>query len=204
MQQNLYEFLILHKQVSLPGIGTVHLQRQSSSLDFGNKQLTPPVYFFKLDYAADKPDKKLFEWLSHSMNISEWEAIKQVNDFAFKLKNEISKNGKALWDTVGIFLRDDQGNIQLDPVSVNLAGEKAVTAEKVIREKASHAVMVGETERTSAEMEEYFTETAITRDYTWIIALVLVVLSLMFTGWYFSENGMKVTATGNHTSIELK
>ena len=81
MQDTLYEFLVINKKLSLPGIGTISLRQNSSQLDFTNKQVISPSLYFVLDHENDKPSKKVFEWLSAANGVSEWDAIKSVNDF---------------------------------------------------------------------------------------------------------------------------
>lgn len=204
IQKHLYRCLLLHKQVSLPGVGTVFLQRHSSQLDFGNRQINPPSFQFKLNPGADKPSKKLYDRLSSSLAISEWEAIKAVNDFSFDLKKKLSAGGEALWEDVGIFRRDEKGNITLDSKARGLPGEMPVMAEKVIREHAEHILMVGEQEKTSLEMQEYFAESPAKKDYSMVIAVVLIFLSLIFTGWYFSGKGINPASAGNQHVIKPK
>jgi hypothetical protein len=202
MQDSLYEFLILNRKINLPGIGTISLQQDSSLLDFGNKELTPPSYYFIMESASDKPSKKLLDWLSSSRNISEWDAIKSVNDFSFSLKEKLSEAGEVVWQKVGTFRRDSNGNLKLDSQLVALKSQLPVVAEKVMRENVLHTILVGEQEKSSAEMEEYFAETPATRNYAWLIAVILTVLAIMFVGWYFSEKGFAPSSVGNQSVIK--
>ena len=203
MQDILYQYLILHRQISLPGIGTIALQKKSSQLDFGNKVITPASYIFFINNSKDSPTKKFFGWVSSRLNISDWDAIRMVNDFSFDLKNKIS-SGEALWEHVGILRRDEKGNIFLDAAEIQLESEMPVQAEKVLRVNAGHTVRVGEMEKTSVEMEEFFSETAETKDYGWVIAIVITVLSVMFVGWYLSEKGVNPGAVGNQSVIHSR
>lgn len=204
MQQTLYRFLITHGELSLPGIGTISIQRQSAQHDFAEKTFLPPSRQFQLDHENDKPSKKLFSWLADIFNISEWDAIKKVNDFSFDLKQSIIASGSVTWQRIGIFKKTLSGKVLLEPVTPELTGDYPVPAEKVIREHASHTILVGETERSSEEMEEMFVEKEHHRDWGWVIAIILVVLGVMFAGWYFSENGVNPSATGNQSVIHPK
>ena len=204
MRDSLYEFLILHKKLSLPGIGTIGLYYNSAQLDFTNKQFLAPSYSFKLESKSDKPSKRLLDWLCSSLGIAEWDAIKAVNDFSFDLKKKISEEGEMSWEKVGVFSRSENGDISLESAIISFPAGQPVTAEKVIREKAEHTVLVGEQERTAIEMEEYFAQDAPKRNYGWIIALVVTVLSIMFIGWYFSEKGFSPSSAGNQSVIKTK
>jgi hypothetical protein len=201
MQNTLYEFLVLNKKLSLPGIGTISLKQNSSQLDFTNRQFTAPAYYFTLESKDDKPSKKLFEWLSSSLGITEWDAIKSVNDFSHSVKSRISETGEMTWENIGVIKRDNAGNLKLDSSIISIKNEQPVIAEKVIREKAEHTVLVGEKEKSAVEMEEYFAERSSKRNYGWIIAVILTVLAIMFIGWHFSEKGFIPASAGNTSVI---
>jgi len=202
MQDSLYEFLLLNKKLSLPGIGTISLCQTPAQHDIPNKQFIAPTSFFTIDPRNDKPSKKLFDWLSSSLGITEWDAIKFVNDFSFDLKKKLSEKGEVNWAKVGVIRRDNSGDLKLDPQNILLQSELPITAEKVIRVKAEHTVLVGEKEKSSVEMEEYFAESPAKKNYSWLIAVILTVLAVMFIGWYFSEKGFSTSSAGNQTVIK--
>ena len=202
MQDTLYEFLVLNKKLSLPGIGTISLCQNPAQLDFTNRQFTAPSFYFTIESRNDKPSKKLFDWLSFSLGITEWDAIKSVNDFSFDLKKILSEKGEVNWENVGMIRRDNNGDLKLDQQNLLLQSEQPVTAEKVIRVKAEHSVLVGEQEKTSLEMEEYFSGSPARKNYTWLIAVILTALAVMFIGWYFSEKGFSTSSAGNQTVIK--
>lgn len=202
MQNTLYEFLLVNKKLSLPGIGTISLRQNSSQLDLPNKRFSPPSYYYVIESKVDTPSKKLFEWLSSSYGISEWDAVKSLNDFSFSVRNKLSEAGEMNWEGVGTFRRDESGNLKLDPASITLQNQQPVHAEKVIREKFEHTVLVGEQEKSSVEMAEYFAEEAPKKNYGWIIAVVLTVLAVMFIGWYFSAKGFTPSSAGNTSIIK--
>jgi hypothetical protein len=202
MQDTLYEFLLLNKKLSLPGIGTISLCQNSAQHDIPGKQFTAPSFYFILESRNDTPSKKLFDWLSSSFGVTEWDAIKSVNDFSFALKKKLSENGEVNWENVGMIRRDNNGDLKLDQQNILLQSEQPVIAEKVIRVKAEHTVLVGEREKTSVEMEEYFAGSPAKKNYTWLIAVVLTVLAVIFIGWYFSEKGFSTSSAGNQTVIK--
>jgi hypothetical protein len=202
MQDTLYEFLLLNKKLSLPGLGTIFLCQSSAQHDLSNKQFTAPSFYFRIESRNDKPSKRLFDWLSSSLGITEWDAIKSVNDFSFDLKKKLSENGEVSWENVGMIRRDNNGDLRLDPPNILLQSESPVTAEKVIRVKAEHTVLVGEQEKSSVEMEEYFAGSPAKKNYSWLIAVILTVLAVIFIGWYFSEKGFSTSSAGNQSVIK--
>jgi hypothetical protein len=202
MQDSLYEFLLINKKLNLPGIGTLGFYRRSAQLDFTNKQFTSPSFYFSIDAKNDKPSKKLYDWLSVSLGISEWDAIRIVNDFSFAIRNKLSETGEFNWENVGVFTRNSNGDIKLTSQTTLLKSAQPVLAEKVIREKAEHTILVGEKEKTSVEMEEYFAEVPPRKNYARVIAVVLIVLAIIFIGWYFYEKGLTTSSAGNQSVIK--
>jgi len=205
MYDTLYRYLIFNKQVSLPGVGTISLQRNAARHSIADKIFTAPAYSFVIDNSNDRPSKKMFDWLSQVLGVSEWDAVRMVNDFSFDLKNNISSGSAVKWDNVGVLHRDETGSIVLDPFIIEGENEEPVVAEKVIRKKAEHTMLVGEKERTSTEMEVILltdTEKEKRREWGWVIAIVLVVLSVMFIGLYFSEKGLLPSSSGNQVKMQ--
>jgi len=202
MQNTLYEFLVINKKLSLPGIGTIFLMQKPSQLDFTNRQFNPPLFYFTIESKDDNPSKKLFDWLYSSYGIAEWDAVKTINDFSFSLRNKISETGEVSWEKVGVFRRNEAGNIKIDPCATGKQNLQPVHAEKVIREKFDHVLLVGEREKSSGEMKEYFAEELPAKNYAWIIAVVLTILAVMFIGWYFSEKGFNPSSAGNTSVIK--
>ena len=202
MQDILYEFLLLNKKLSLPGIGTISLRQNSAQHDIPNKQFTAPSFYFTIESRNDKPSKKLYDWLSSSFGITEWDAIRSINDFSLDLKKKLSENGEVAWANVGMIRRDNNGDLKLDPQNILLQSEQPVIAEKVIRVKAEHTVLVGEQEKTSVEMQEYFSGSPARKNYSWLVAVILTALAVIFIGWYFSEKGFSTSSAGNQTVIK--
>ena len=75
MYQDLYEYLILYKQLNVPGIGTFTVEREPSETEFTHKQINSSAYTITLQQDNAAPAKKLFNWLADKFNISYHEAI---------------------------------------------------------------------------------------------------------------------------------
>lgn len=200
MYQELYRFLLQHKQLPVPGIGTFLLERRPAVIDFPNRKIEPPVYSVSLNPTSLSPSRQFFAWLGHALHISDRDAVIRFNDFIFDLKKQIAGGGSISWKGVGVISKSLSGDIKFvaePPVAV----EKPVAAEKVIRDKAEHMVRVGEEEKTSAEMTEMLNKTEEKRSYWWVPAAALALLAVMFIGWYFSEQGVDVSSTANSTKL---
>jgi hypothetical protein len=196
MYAELYRYFIQHKKLYLPGIGNFILERKPAEADFVNRCINPPSYSISLQQESVKPSSKFFAWLASVFNISEKEAIIRFNDFVFDLKKEINSGSKVEWNGIGIISKGLGDTIRFSAEELNSTA-KVVHAEKVIREKAEHAILVGERERTSVEMTELLSIPAGKKSIWWVIPLFLALLAFMFIGWYLSKNGLSTASVSN-------
>ena len=196
MYPELYQYLLLHHSLPVPGIGTFLLQRTAASADFPNKQLHPPAWTFAYQPAAPVPAGRFFTWLGNRLGISQMDAVIRFNDFAFEWKKQVEKGHTIDWSGVGTIKKGLAGDIKFTP-SEPAVFLQPVAAVKVLRDKARHMVRVGEEEKTSVEMEALLAREAVRRSYWWVAALAIGLLGLVFTGWYFSQNGISVSTTSN-------
>jgi hypothetical protein len=196
MYETLYQYFIQHKKLAIPGIGNFLLERKPAGSDFINKQINPPSYSISLQNTADSPSINFFKWLASALHISDHDAIIRFNDFVFETKKQIIDGVTIDWHGVGTISKGLAGEMKFTPASVS-AIEKPVAAEKVIREKAEHMVRVGEDQKTSVEMTEMLNQPKVKKSFWWVAALVIGLLALVFTGWYFSQHGIDVSSTAN-------
>jgi hypothetical protein len=197
MYPALYQYLLLNKELPLPGVGTFIMERHAAVVDFPNKKINPPSYSFSMQASSHLPDKGFFHWLAQSLGITDREAIFKFNDFAFDLKKQLSDGDTITWNGVGVLNRGLGGDIKFSPVQTSITPEMPVHAEKVLRNKAEHTVRVGEDEKTAAEMEEMLNQPEEKKSYWWAWALATGLLATVFLGWYFSAHGLKLSSAAN-------
>lgn len=197
MYNKLYQFLMLHKELPVPGIGTFLLERKSAEVDFPNKKINPPTYSISMQQGSHLPGKDFFNWLAHALGITDREAIFRFNDFAFEMKKQISEGTVINWNAVGIINKGLGADVKFTPLESEVILEKSIIAEKVIREKSEHMVRVGEDQKTSLEMTEMLSHKEKKKEFWWAYALAVALLATMFIGWYFSEHGVDISATAN-------
>lgn len=200
MYAELYQYLIQYKQLPVPGIGTFLVERIPAAVNFPERKIEPPVYGVSLQPVSNSPSKSFFIWLGAALQVSDREAVIRYNDFAFDLKSQLSGGDIVNWNGVGQLSKGLAGDIKFIPQEKRSL-ESSVKAEKVMREKAEHMVRVGEDEKTSAEMTELLSHTDEKKSYWWAYALIVTVLSVMFIGWYFSENGISMSSTSNSKKL---
>jgi hypothetical protein len=66
MYSELYQYLLQHKELPVPGIGTFLLERKSARVDFPNKLINPPSYTIALQPGSYVPGQGFFSWLAAS------------------------------------------------------------------------------------------------------------------------------------------
>lgn len=199
MYAELYQYFILHKRLSVPGIGTFLLHRKPAETDFPNRQVKPPIYSAVFNDETGPASKSFFHWLGHSLSVSDRDAVIRFNDFAFNMKKQIADGAVINWNGLGVLNKGLAGEIKFTPAS--FISEKPVAAKKVIREKAEHFVRVGEDEKTSVEMTAMLNKPAVARSYWWIAALVLGVLTIGFISWHFYQNGLDMPSVANNCRL---
>ena len=201
----LNKYLFLNKSIPLPGLGTICLESQAASIDASTRSILPPIYRFRFDKFFDSPDKDLFSYLSSQQNISDYEALRQYNDFAFSLRDRLNYFREAPWEGLGILKKDDMGEIHFESSIPNPSFLQPVPAEKVVRANAKHMLLVGDRERSNSEMSDWFAEEPVHGNRLWwLVALLGGIAASLVIMTHFSSNGWKVESTGNQQLIQVK
>jgi hypothetical protein len=201
MYSELYRYFILHKELSIPGIGSFFLNTHPSEYDFPSKSILPPSYSISFQSPGSAPARNFFEWLGEANGISDREAVIRYNDFVFDLKKQLADGCQVNWKGIGTLQAGPGGEIKFVPGTAVFTPEEPVPAEKLIRKDARHSIRVGEDERTSDEMTERLHQAEAKSSNWWALALLIGLLGIIFTGWYFSHYGVKVSVFGNRQTL---
>jgi hypothetical protein len=199
MYKDLYQYLIQYKKLSVPGIGTFLLERHPAVANFPARLIHAPYFGISLNEEAESISNSFYQELASLLGCSERDAVIRFNDFSFSFKNKIKNGDRIDWAGVGVLTKSLSGGVQFTPATPILK-EDPVLAEKVMREKATHTVRVGEEERTAEEMTAYFNQPEEKKSYWWVWAAVLALLSFLFLGWHLSVNG--IDALGNRQFLK--
>jgi nucleoid DNA-binding protein len=204
MYKELYQYLVQHKQLAVPGIGTFLLERKPAEADFPARIINPPAYHIALQLTVNSSSKNLFSWLASALDISDRDAVIRFNDFAFDLKQKLSAGCVIKWAGIGTLSKGLAGEIKFASTDNAPVFEQPVTAQKVIRKSAEHTVRVGEQEKTSTQMTELLNKSTQKRSYWWAYALIVGLLAMIFIFWYFSEYGLNIASTGNGKKLNAQ
>jgi hypothetical protein len=205
MNAILNRYLIQHKSISIPGLGTIQADTIPASIDAAGRCAIPPSVVYRFDSYFDAPDKEFFSYLARKNRISDYDALRNYNAFAYTLRDQLNQQQSAVWEGLGTLVKDDTGGITL--VSSRHAPEfiRDIPAEKLLRDDAEHKLLVGDRERTSSEMTQWFSEEpAPGRKRWWLAAVIIAVVSLLLAVIHLSTHGWNIGATGNQQTIRLK
>lgn len=198
----LYHYFIQRKSLSLPGIGTFDLFQVSAQTDFANKKILPPGFTIVYNNQEDSPDRLLFSYIARKKNIPEWEAIKAVNDFSHTLRQRILAGERISWEGIGDLKAGDGKQIQFEPERRAFQFIGQVHAHRVIRETESHAVLVGDRQRTREEMTDMLQHGAAefrVKGGWWNLAAILAAIAVFVIAIRAFTGGVSITSGRQHT-----
>ncbi|OJZ00019.1 MAG: hypothetical protein BGP13_09335 [Sphingobacteriales bacterium 40-81] len=202
----LYKYLIQNRSVALPGLGTLELQKIPSISNFSSHIILPPSYKVIFDDTQDTPSKNLFQYITSQTGITEWEAIKQLNDFSFNIKIGLKEGKKITWKKVGEFSMEDNGITTLESAKIEYDFMEPVPAIRVIRNNVNHTILRGDTEVSESFFRQEEAETITTGKNRkwWIGAIVLGAIALLLIFLYLYNNGFSASDFFNTSKPVIK
>jgi hypothetical protein len=183
----LTSYLHQHKSLSIPGIGTIYIERTPARSDFTNRQILPPGYHYRFDRFFDTPDKQFFSFIARKKNIADYEAMQWYNDWAYEISARLKTETAITWEGIGALKRTDTGDIEFETNAPIDAFLQPVPATRVIRTNTSHTMLVGDREFTNVEMTGYLNENErqpVQRTpwaiYALIVGLLLIIVFFLY------------------------
>ncbi|HEX2608248.1 MAG TPA: hypothetical protein VHK91_12755 [Flavisolibacter sp.] len=190
---NLTKYLLQYKQLHVPHIGTLEIIQQSPEFDVVDKVILPPVYKVRLNDGGETTDQQI-RFLSVQERKEPITVREELDQFGQKLKAALHQNAFS-WKGVGILeKKGSQVHFSNDLIAVNGLG--MVAAEKLIRENAEHAVLVGDQEMTSTEVHESRLPVKKARNYAVIIGWILFIVTLLIILYLLYRGNFQTGATG--------
>jgi hypothetical protein len=184
-------YLLQHKQVVIPGIGSFELKHQPATLDFASRLILPPGEAVVYDQNDTVNDQQL-AFLSEAMNMGVAEVNQQLQTLGRQLKQGLSQKAFE-WGGIGRLEQGTSGIVFHSLLQNKLA---PVEAHKVMRENATHTITVGDKEMQSHEAAGLLQEET-PRSYFMIIVWILIALALLFIGYLFYTKGFSPLSSGS-------
>jgi nucleoid DNA-binding protein len=204
MFQILNSYLFQHKSISIPGLGTIFLEKKLPLLTEDGKNLLAPVYHFRFDKYFDAPDKDFFSHLAAEKKIADYEAMKLYNEFSYELRNKIRVDEKVEWEGVGVLKRDQEGNIVFESSAgtPEFLGAVPLFYPRHVTIKENNGLEAAENQEMSDEAINY-PEDILQREHKWwIYSLIAAIIAITVLLFHFSYNGWRLESLGNQQGIE--
>ena len=176
MDQSLYKYLVLHKNLTIPQLGSFVVKNEPSHFDSttGLLHAPKPVIVFT-DSTIPMSEKFFFDFLSTELGIDEVTAIKQFHDYAYQLRKDLLEKRTIAVNGIGTLIKGEDEQVQFNPahdVSVLLP-----PVQKADAIPASDQNDLYDADETS--------DTTTTNDQWWVYTLILVILGLGALLYYY-------------------
>lgn len=181
MYQLLAPTLFHNKKCRLPGIGVLSLVTNPAQTDFANGQVLAP--YETIVFIEDRSDEKVF---------NEFSALSEL------LQKNLDEQGTVMLKGIGTFRKLDTGELHFSPIQLDPVFNASVEAKRVIREDASHPMLVGDQETTNVAMSEYFNDSKpVAKSRWWIWALIMGAIGLAMLLIHYYRNGFHFFSNDN-------
>ena len=210
MFQLLSQYFFQVKKLYIPAVGTFLLEPYSAVNDFTSQTVQAPGWttvFTPVKEGAvaenSQQNEGLFDWLADKLNVSKEDAIIKYDEFSDKVKSDLDNGLQINWDGVGVLERVNN-RLVFSPELATANVFTGVSAKKIVRENASHNVLVGERETTTGEMRTELTEQKPVGTRSNKIGWILLLVALILLVWFFLSNGCNLKNTGNQQKVEVQ
>ena len=205
MFQILNSYLFQHKSISIPGLGTIFLEKRLSSLSEDGKDILAPVYHFRFDKYFDAPDKDFFSHLAAEKQIPDYEAMKLYNEFSYELRSKIRVQEKVEWEGVGVLRRDQEGNIVFESSAgtPEFLGAIHLSYPSRIQKKEGNSADAEEPQRVWEEVISYPEDILQRETKWWIYSMIAAIIAITVLLFHFSNQGWRLESLGNQQRIEV-
>jgi CCDC81-like prokaryotic HU domain 2 len=197
MRNLITSFLLQSKQCALPHLGIFQIKMIPSKPDMANKQILPPYNEISFQENRHTDPGNLPNYIADKKNILIQEAKDELDIYCRAWKKKMNAGEKLYLDPVGWLQKNSDGHIYFEKTGNNSYWQP-VSAERVLRQNATHNVLVGDRETTSTAMNQYYNgEVVFERSHwsTWAIILTAIASSVLF--FHFSNHSIATEGVGN-------
>jgi len=201
----LIQYLHRYGNLPLPGLGHLLVSSESATLSFPERKIFEPVK--NIAYSSlPVADKHLTEWLSAEFEIDYEKASGLLKEWAAGIRQNIKNGSVLIWHGVGrLYSSAKEGELLFEAIDDISNLQYGITAEKVIRTGNAHTVLVGETEKSSREMEQALQpKQQKARKYWPVIVLILFLFGFAAFGFIISTYPEAWSRKGNQSQISVK
>ncbi|HEX6914993.1 MAG TPA: hypothetical protein VF145_07115 [Chitinophagaceae bacterium] len=180
----IYKFLVLNQSVGIPGVGNFSCEKDPAAIN-GN-HLTPPRYHIRFQPGSALTDRVFYRFLAAEKNVSEVDAVRQFQDFAYQLRAQVNQYPSVDLSGLGVLRKNQAGELLFEssadlnhyflPLNLTEPGKPQMSEPP-----GAQALPAGETEAETAEP---------VKDRWWVWALVLLSIGVGAIVYYFMSEGL--------------
>jgi hypothetical protein len=185
MQTLLYKYLAQVNTVSIEGLGTFSIINHKPAYQSIASSYTAPQQQLVFNGEHCITSEGFIDYVAQQRNTTYTYAKEYIANEVIIMQEIMGKNGFDEWKGIGVFKKNLENSISLVPDDIPIYGQP-ITAERVIRKEAIHAITVGEKESTNIEMEAYYnTAPTHSKQNWWITALVIGIATIAYLVYYY-------------------
>lgn len=186
MYKAVRKFLMLHHHLALQGIGNFRVETIPTQIDIANRVIQPSSLKIKFSEEKLPAEKFFFNFLSQELNITEVQAVLRFTDFTTQLLSDLLEDKPVVLKGIGELNKQSSNEINFQPEQMP-EYYPAITAERVIRQNATHTIKVGEQEKTSVEMQYVLQdeEEFVREERWWIPAVIFAFIGIAGIFYYY-------------------
>ncbi|HNP53487.1 MAG TPA: hypothetical protein PKK69_02675 [Ferruginibacter sp.] len=183
---HLQQYLFVHGQCPLPGLGVLECIEGNSTIWHNENKILAPVPFILFNKRKAGTDElKAYVQLHAAQPEQEWLAIEQYCHTIASLK----KGEELALGEQGKFYVDVQGVLQFKATTLPEVFFPAIPAKRYRQQETLHTIRVGDTVTDSVAMTEYLEDRAeVKQTRWWIAASILAICCIACLAVYLTQH----------------
>lgn len=186
MQEALYQYLITHQQLQLPGIGQLVLQYHSADIDYNAQKINAPFVKVLMNYTENEEAvNNQHLWVSGLTGAAPEHTAADIGKWVNKIKSVTGNGQQFLWPGIGLF-KKGHGRVVFEPENENRSLGAAYPAEKIINIAPVYNTELNELSVSKPSEKKVIKTTAVGNNsakYWWVPGIILILLALGTLAW---------------------
>lgn len=193
------KYLLQHKRVSIPQVGSFELKSRPPELDIADKKLMAPVFIAEYS-AADEVTEHQFRYFSQAQGADKDRVEQDLRLFGQRLKEALRRRS-VNWNGFGTLQASNQ-SIVFEPEEIRLGSLQPLDAARVIRQDAGHRVLVGEQDLSSQQATDILQqEPPVKRSYANLTGWIVLALALLLAAFLLYRHSFAPQGVGLQQKI---
>lgn len=195
------QYLIIHQQCPLPGIGSLKITEIPASINNADKKIIAPSQQISLT-AVEISAKGFISFISEKQYLNQEESAIELNRFCKELIDLEPKEEKSI-SQLGSFVKNEDAQLFFKQNIINHLFSPSLNLNRVIHPNNVHTVLVGDNELTNHMIAERLsTSKTVVKFQWWAWAACLTIISMAIIFIYFNHSHFYYNRFGNINQIE--